>query len=175
MPNKNINLICTDDIIGGKKSFQVACRFSHGWSLCWHECNDWKPARWCKFEIGKSIQFSWALIWKIRKICHINLYEFFYVLTFQAAPIPRQEENERPYEYIPRVFHSLRKIIKGVLNGSIHEVFHGSFSFAPKEVSNEIIGIYNQVVGFPDQTEAPFNATLEELLEEFEEEEEARA
>lgn len=94
----------------------------------------------------------------------------------KEAPIPRQEENDgdmRPYEYIPRVFHSLRRIIKGVLNGSLHEIFHGSFSFAPQEVSSEIIGVYNQVVGLPDRTEAPFNATLEELLEEEFEEEEA--
>ncbi|CAL8126930.1 unnamed protein product [Orchesella dallaii] len=94
-----------------------------------------------------------------------------------AIPIPRQEEEDaRPYEYIPRVFHSLRKIIKGVLNGSFHEILHGSFSFAPREVSNEIIGVYNQVVGLPDPldpTEKPYNATLEELLEEeFEAEEE---
>lgn len=60
------------------------------------------------------------------------------------------------------------------MNGSIHEVFHGSFSFAPREVSNEIIGVYNQVVGF-DPNAKNGNATAQKALEgegDFDEEEE---
>ena len=65
----------------------------------------------------------------------------------QGRPlIPRQlldEENidtDGPYGYIPRVVHGVNKIVKGLLNGSIHQVFHGAFGIAPEDVADDLIG-----------------------------------
>ncbi|XP_021951979.1 uncharacterized protein LOC110848924 [Folsomia candida] len=82
-------------------------------------------------------------------------------------PAPRQIADEDdidtdgPYGYIPRVVHGVNKIVKGVLTGSPHSVFHGAFGIAPDDVAEDLIGTYNQIMGIPDTEDLDLDETTE--------------
>ncbi|CAL8126928.1 unnamed protein product [Orchesella dallaii] len=68
-----------------------------------------------------------------------------------------EEEEEVPSTtpYIPAVIPGLTKIFTGLLTGNLNEIFHGSTSFAPQNVSHAIDSVYNQVVGLPPPQATP--------------------
>lgn len=57
--------------------------------------------------------------------------------------------------YIPAVIPALTKIFTGIITGNINEIFHGSTSFAPQNISFAIDSVYNQVVGLAPPLSTP--------------------
>jgi len=56
---------------------------------------------------------------------------------------------------MPRVVHGVNKIVKGLLEGSPHKIFHGAFGIAPEDVADDLIETYNRIMGIPDPDDLP--------------------